>query len=92
MNNDKVITNKIDIAEHFNSYFVNIGPNLASTLKPEGKKQFIEYHLIISSERYVDDNNIHFSLSPSTRTLVNIFDLHSSKIFVKLSSEWWISV
>ena len=43
LNNDKVITNKIDIAEHFNSYFVNIGPNLASTLKPEGKKQFIEY-------------------------------------------------
>ena len=33
--NNKTITNPADIAEKLNSYFINIGPNLAKKLKAD---------------------------------------------------------
>ena len=30
--NNKTLTNKLDIADHFNKYFISVGPSLASTI------------------------------------------------------------
>ena len=52
--NDSTILSKSDIAERFNNYFINIGPNLASKMQCTGKKPYQSY---LSS---IVDSQFHF--------------------------------
>ena len=40
---DCIMTNKEQIAEHFNQFFSSIGPTLANSLDPTGKPTFTSY-------------------------------------------------
>ena len=40
---NRAITDKIEIAKHFNEFFVNIGPNLASEIITENKRPYSTY-------------------------------------------------
>jgi hypothetical protein len=41
--NDSFISNKVDIANHFNQYFTNIGPSLANDIVTSGENTFESY-------------------------------------------------
>ncbi len=41
--NEEVITNKLDIANRFNEYFINIGSTLANKIKPPESKSHTDY-------------------------------------------------
>ena len=56
--NDRIVTNNQEIAESFNDFFVNIGPNLANKILTENKKPYTSYlKKIITSTFYFNPIN-----------------------------------
>ena len=51
--NDNVITDSQDIANHFNDFFVNVGPKLASDIQNTGKNYYDYLHNMRSSSMYM---------------------------------------
>ena len=43
LNNDKIITENIDIANCFNNFFVNIGPTLANAINTPPNKSYRDF-------------------------------------------------
>ena len=79
----------IEIAEMFNSYFVNIGPNLAASI-PESKTTFqnyIHYDLSTINLMYLDLQNAFASLK-TTKSLR--YDDISADVVKKVSDEIFV--
>ena len=76
--NNKEITDKLSIANTFNKYFVNIGPQLASSIKPNQN----------SPLHYLNDAN------PGSIFLIPVTDHEVEKIIknMKISSPGWDSI
>ena len=58
VSNEKVLSGSLEIAEGFNDFFVNIGPNLAKAI-PKSKKHFSEYLSEPCNENFVFANMNH---------------------------------
>ena len=64
--NGKTITDKPEIADIFNDYFVNIGPNLSKQISPSTQDPLSYIHCNISGSMYlypVDCNEIENVIS-----------------------------
>ena len=68
VSNDKILSGAVEIAEGFNNFFVNIGPNLSKVI-PSPAKSFTEYLCNPSSENFVFANTTPLIIDEALKKL-----------------------
>ena len=77
--NDKVYKDKTDMANQFNSFFVNVGPDLASEINSNNKLPYTNYFLapsLISPLTLIINQSLVTGIFPTKLTIAKVAPLH----------------